>query len=101
MARIDTLYAEAEVNERDVHEILGKSEGQIAFVSRPKNKFPVRITALEQAAIPKSEANVFLVRCALGRNPEPWWRPGMSGVCKFDVERRTLIDHPAKWGTFT
>ncbi len=91
VARIDTLYAEAEVNERDVHEILGKSEGQIAFVSRPKNKFPVRVTAVEQAAVPKSEANVFLVRCALGRNPEPWWRPGMSGVCKFDVERRTLI----------
>lgn len=91
VARIDTLYAEAEVNERDVHEILGKSAGQIAFVSRPKNKFPVRISAVEQAAVPKSEANVFLVRCALGRNPEPWWRPGMSGVCKFEVERRPLI----------
>jgi biotin carboxyl carrier protein len=91
VARIDTLYAEAEVNERDVHELLGKSTGQIAFVSRPRNKFPVRIIAVEQAAMPKNEANVFLVRCALGPQLQPWWRPGMSGVCKFNVEKRTLI----------
>jgi multidrug resistance efflux pump len=91
VARIDTLYAEAEVNERDIHEILGKSPGQIAFVSRPKNKFPVHIVTVEPAAIPKNEANVFLVRCALDEKPQPWWRPGMSGICKFNVEKRTLI----------
>ena len=91
VARIDSLYAEVEVNERDIHEILGKSTGQIAFVSRPRNKYPVRITTIEQAAMPKNEANVFVVRCALGEQPQPWWRPGMSGVCKFDVEKRTLL----------
>jgi hypothetical protein len=91
VARIDNLYAEAEVNERDVHEILGKSSGQLAFVSRPKNKFPFQIISVEQAAMPKNEANVFIVRCAVDQHPQPWWRPGMSGVCKFNVERRTLF----------
>jgi biotin carboxyl carrier protein len=91
VARIDSLYAEAEVNERDVHEILGKSSGQLAFVSRPKNKFPFRIINVEQAAMPKNEANVFVVRCALDQRPQSWWRPGMSGVCKFNVEKRTLF----------
>jgi multidrug resistance efflux pump len=91
VARIDNLYAEAEVNERDVHEILGKSSGQLAFVSRPKNKFPFRIISVEQSAMPKNEANVFIVRCAVDQHPQPWWRPGMSGVCKFNVERRTLF----------
>jgi hypothetical protein len=91
VATLESLYAEAEVNERDVHEILGKTTGQIAFVSRPKNKFPVRITTVEQAGMPKNEANVFLVRCALDGKPQPWWRPGMSGVCKFNVEKRSLI----------
>ncbi len=91
LARIDTLYAEAEVNERDIHELLGHASGQIAFVSRPRNKFPVRITTIEQAALPKNEANVFLVRCALADRPQPWWRPGMSGVAKFNVEKRTLL----------
>jgi hypothetical protein len=91
VARIDTLYVEAEVNERDIHEILGRSTGQIAFLSRPRSKFPVRITTIEQTAMPKNEANVFLVRCALDQQPQPWWRPGMSGICKFNVEKRTLF----------
>jgi len=91
VARIDTLYAEAEVNERDIHEILNKSTGDIAFVSRPKYKFPIRITTVEQAAVSKNDANVFLVRCQLAERPQPWWRPGMSGVCKINVEKRTLL----------
>ncbi|HWX21625.1 MAG TPA: efflux RND transporter periplasmic adaptor subunit [Candidatus Binatia bacterium] len=91
VARVDTLYAEAEVNERDIHEILGKTTGQIAFVSRPRTKFPIRILTIEQAAMPKNEANVFLVRCGFVRQPQPWWRPGMSGICKFNVEKRSLI----------
>ncbi len=35
--------------------------------------------------------NVFLVRCAFeGAAPE-WWRPGMSGLVKLNVEKRTLF----------
>ena len=90
VARIDTLYAEAEVNERDIHEVLGKTAGQIAFLSQPKKKFPIRVAVLEQAALPKNEANVFLLHCRLGP-AQPWWRPGMSGVCKINVGKRTLF----------
>ena len=90
VAQIDTLYAEAEINERDVHEILGKEAGEIAFVAQPKHTFPMRIATVEQAAMPKPDGNVFLVRCALEQRPESWWRPGMSGVCKIDVGRRSL-----------
>ncbi len=91
VARIDTLYVEAEINERDIHEILGRTSGEIAFVSQPKLKFPVRIQTVEQAAMPKTEANVFLVRCQLEHGIESWWRPGMSGVCKLNVEKRSLL----------
>lgn len=91
LARLDTLYVEAEVNERDVHEILGRSEGQIAFLAQPKLKHPVRVVRVEPAAVPKEKQNVFLVRAALERPAEPWFRPGMSGVCKLDVEKRTLL----------
>jgi Barrel-sandwich domain of CusB or HlyD membrane-fusion len=90
-ARLDTLYVEAEVNERDVHEILNKTQGEIAFVSRPREKFNIRIIAIEPAAVQKNEANVFLVRCAIDQGFQPWWRPGMSGVCKFKVENRSLF----------
>jgi len=91
VARTDKLYVEAEVNERDIHEILGKSAGEIAFVSQPKKKFPVSIVTIQQAAVPKEEANVFLVRCALDQGAQPWFRPGMSGLCKFSVGKRTLF----------
>ncbi|MDA1278394.1 MAG: HlyD family efflux transporter periplasmic adaptor subunit, partial [Verrucomicrobia bacterium] len=90
VARTDSLYVEAEVNERDVQEILKKANAEIAFVTQPKLKFPVEITRVEQAAFPKDQQNVFLVRCALTGAPEGWWRPGMSGVCKIPVEKRTL-----------
>ena len=91
VARTDKLYVEAEVNERDIHEILNGKNGEIAFVSRPREKFPVAIVTIEQAAVPKEQANVFLVRCALPRDAQTWWRPGMSGVCKFDAGKRTLL----------
>ncbi|HZV32956.1 MAG TPA: HlyD family efflux transporter periplasmic adaptor subunit, partial [Verrucomicrobiae bacterium] len=91
VARLDTLYVEAEVNERDVQDILGKTSGEIAFLSRPRDKFPVHIITVEPAAVPKNDANVFLVRCAIDGGAQPWWRPGMSGVCKIRVEKRTLF----------
>jgi biotin carboxyl carrier protein len=91
VAKLDTLYVEAEVNERDIQEILGKTTGEIAFVTDPRHKYPVHIVAIEPAAVPKNEANVFLVRCALDGGIQPWWRPGMSGVCKFQVEKRSLF----------
>jgi len=33
---------------------------------------------------------VFLVRCEFQKGVEKWWRPGMSGLCKLNVGRRTL-----------
>lgn len=91
IARTDRLYIEAEINERDIHELIGHSKGEMAFVSQPKLKFPIRITTLEQAAFPKDQENVFFVRCEAVNGPQLWWRPGMSGLTKFDIEPRPLI----------
>src|SRR5581483_3317403 len=62
VARIDTLYAEAEVNERDVREILGRSQGEIAFVTQPRLKYSVTVQVIEPAAVTRTEGNVFLVQ---------------------------------------
>lgn len=91
VARIDTLYVEAEINERDIHEILDKSAGEIAFVTQPKNKYRIRIIRIEPSAAPKEKENIFVVRCAFDSPLQPWWRPGMSGIVKIDIERRTLL----------
>lgn len=91
LARLDKLYVEAEIHERDAHEMIGKSIGEIAFVAQPKLKFPIRVVQLEPAAVAKEKKNVFLVRCAVEGNVEPWWRPGMTGVCKISVGKRTPL----------
>ena len=91
VARTDELYIEAEIRERDVHEVLNRASGEVAFVSQPKLKFPVKVVRLEPAAMSKDKENVFIMRWAFVGKPESWWRPGMSGICKVDVERRTLL----------
>jgi multidrug resistance efflux pump len=91
VARLDRLYVEAAVNERDIHEVVGRETGQIAFVSQPRLKFPIRIERIEPAAVQRKAQNVFLVRCALVGPAEPWWRPGMSGVCKLNVGKRPIL----------
>lgn len=91
LAKIDALYVEAEIDERDIHEMLNKSAGEIAFVTQPKLKFPISVTRIEPAASPKEGRNMFRVRCAMQGAAETWWRPGMSGVCKIDVEKRSLM----------
>lgn len=91
LARIETLYVEAEVPEEDIHEILDKTTGEIAFVSRPNLKFPVNIVQVEPAAVARQSGNVFLVRCEINGEFQEWWRPGMSGLCKLDVGDRRII----------
>ncbi len=91
VARLEPVYIEAEINERNVREVLGRTEGEMAFVSQPKRKYPIHVVRVEPAAVPKEKQNVFLVRCAPVNPPDKWWRPGMSGVCKLDVEKRTLF----------
>jgi len=91
VARIDTQYVEAEISERDVHEILNRTAGEVAFVAQPRLKFPVKVVRIEPAAVAKEGKNVFTVRAVFSGPIQPWWRPGMSGVCKLGVEKRTLL----------
>ena len=91
VARIDTLYAEADISERDLQRILGKTRGEIAFVTEPKLKYPVTIQTLEPAAVTKKDGNIFLVRLQPVNGVAPWWRPGMTGLCKLSTDKETLF----------
>ena len=92
VARIDDLYAEADISESDIQQILGKSKGEIAFVTQPKLKYPVSIQMVEPAAETKKDGNVFLVRLHLdGDNQPQWWRPGMTGLCKLSTQKHSLF----------
>lgn len=90
VARIDRLYVEVEIHERDVQEVLAAKAAEVAFVAQPRSTFPVQVAVVEPSAQPKPEGNVFRLRASLASQPEPWFRPGMSGVCKVPSGKRTL-----------
>ena len=94
-ARMDGLYVEAEVDESDIGEILKSTRAEFAFVSQPKQSFAATVIRVEPAALPKKDKNVFIVRLKPDAAPLDWWRPGMTGLCKITVEKRTL------WWIFT
>ncbi len=91
IARLDRLYAEAEIHERDIHELLKDAPGEIAFVSQPKLKYPIHLARVEPAAVPKKDENMFVTRLTFDSAPADWWRPGMSGLCKIEAGHRTLF----------
>ena len=91
IARIEKMYAELDLNEKDVHEINNDSIGKIAFVSMPENKYPISVDVIEPVAIAAEEGNIFKIRCTFPENAETWWRPGMSGVAKVNVGKRNIL----------
>lgn len=91
VAKISTLYAEADISEKDVKEIMGHSKGEIAFVTQPKLKYPVTVEVVEPAAVTKKDGNVFLTRLKPDGGAPNWWRPGMTGLCKISTEKRSLF----------
>jgi len=91
LARTDRMYVECSVNERDIRELRAGFAGEIAFASAPKHSRAVRITRIEPAAQVKEAGNIFAVRCGVDGTAESWWRPGMSGVAKLEIGRRTIL----------
>ncbi|MEX0323831.1 MAG: HlyD family efflux transporter periplasmic adaptor subunit [Puniceicoccaceae bacterium] len=91
IARLDQLYIEAKVDERDIHEIEVGAEMEIAFTSQPKHKFPATVILVEPVATTEQNENVFLIRARLDTAPEEWWRPGMGGISKVNSGRRTFF----------
>jgi biotin carboxyl carrier protein len=62
VARIEAMYVEIPMPERDIHEIATGQSAQIAFASQPRFTFPLRIERIEPVAQVKEKGNVFLVR---------------------------------------
>lgn len=91
VARIDSLYVEARLDERDLHHVRAAEGGEISFVSRPRDSYPIRVDLVQPAAVEGEAGAVFLVRCSFREAPQSWWRPGMSGVCKIHCGKRSLL----------
>lgn len=91
LARLDQMYVEGKVHERSIRHLHEGRSGEIAFASRPQEKFQIVVERIEPLAIAEDEGNIFIVRCRITSDPTTWWRPGMSGLCKIETERRSYL----------
>ena len=90
IVEVSDTYGELQVDERDIHFLEKGMEGELAFTSRPEDKFDVLLDFYEPVAVVKETGTNFRVRVDIADEPESWWRPGMSGVCKVDIGERSV-----------
>ncbi len=91
IARHELLFVEVKVDEKDIHELTPGQHGELAFVSRPQLKFPFDIEQIDPVALAEESGNVFLARGMDLQQAASWWRPGMSGIAKIDVGKRSAL----------
>lgn len=91
LARLEGMHIRCEVRERDIHEVREGQTGRIAFASRPETRFPFVVERIEPQAETRPDGNVFELHGRVEADAVDWWRPGMSGVARIDIEKRNLF----------
>ncbi len=91
IARVENMYAMIKIRERDIDEVSHGLSGELVLVSQPESIFTMKIEKMiPLAEIDQYEGNIFLLKANINEQPRSWWRPGMSGVARIDVGRRTI-----------
>jgi multidrug efflux pump subunit AcrA (membrane-fusion protein) len=91
VAQVQGLYAMLHVPERDIRDIKAGARGELSLLSRPDQKIPFELSAvIPVAQVRGQEGNQFMLTAKLLAQPEPWWRPGMTGVARVDVGPRNV-----------
>mgnify|MGYP001187205592 CR=1 FL=1 len=90
VTQLTDTYGELQVDERDVHFIKNGLSGKLAYTSNPKNFYDVRIDKYEPVAVIQEQGTFFRVRASITNATETWWKPGMSGICKVYIGKRSV-----------
>jgi biotin carboxyl carrier protein len=95
VARLDDLRAELEVPEHRIADLadLANAEraparGRLASVAHPGDSIEFEVEQVSPVAEVIDQRNVFRVRVRLLQQ-RPWLRPGMKGVAKIEIGRRS------------
>lgn len=91
IVQIRDLVGELQVDERDIGFLAQGQQGKLAFASRPGERFDVKIERFEPVAEVRNEGNVFRLRVQVQGEAKDWWRPGMSGICKVETGKASLL----------
>jgi len=84
-AGLKTLYIQIEIPERDVHEVLERTDARMLFAAQPDRSFALEIERLLPGGLPGASGVVFVARARPVETPPEWWRPGMSGTARIDA----------------
>lgn len=90
LAPLDGYRVMLEVDERDVSDIAAGQTGELALSALPHERLSLTVDRVTPVATARDGSNVFRVEARLDK-PSAALRPGMSGVAKVDVERRSLL----------
>lgn len=91
LSKLDGMFAELRLFERDTPFVAPGSVGEAAFASRPDLRFPIEVTEIEPIAVAESTGSMLIIRTAFQGDSEDWWRPGMTGAVKIDCGQRSLM----------
>jgi hypothetical protein len=92
VARIDGLYVEMMVPEREIRYVKPGAAGTLRLVARPDLQIPFQLlTIIPMAQVKGQEGNHFLIKARLAQAPEAWWRPGMSGMARIEAGQRNIL----------
>jgi multidrug resistance efflux pump len=91
IAQVQGLYALLHVPERDIRDIRPGARGELSLLSRPDQKIAFELAAvIPVAQVKGQDGNHFMLTAKLLAPPEPWWRPGMTGLARIDVGERNV-----------
>jgi RND family efflux transporter MFP subunit len=90
VAPLDAFRVILEVDERDIAEVEQGQRGQLALSSMPGRRLPFAVQRITPVSSAEEGRNHFRVEAHLDERPE-FLRPGMEGVAKIEVGRRSLL----------
>lgn len=88
VAPLEALRAELLVPDDEIAEIKVGQEGELATASYPDRRIKFVVEWINPVAEVVNQRNVFKVRVRL-LEAEDWMRPGMEGVAKISIDRRS------------
>jgi len=88
IASLESLRAELRIPEELIADIKIGQKGTLAAVSYPAEKIDFVVERVNPVAEVVNNRNVFKVRVQL-ETIKPWMRPGMEGVAKVSVDKRS------------
>ncbi|QJW84595.1 HlyD family efflux transporter periplasmic adaptor subunit [Ramlibacter terrae] len=90
VAQVQGLYALLHVPERDIRDIQPGAGGELSLLSRPDQKIAFELSAVIPVAQVKGRRQPLHADGRMLTPPEPWWRPGMTGMARIDVGERNV-----------